>query len=141
MRCASGQVSSIAAAAAGGSTCCSKLAVLLQHPFRLQTMAFTAPKQPVPSSMQPLCKQGGHSRTWTTCHARGKTDLVRSIRVMPIKLVRVSKDNSKAAQDMAQEWLTKLSRQVWLMQGSATCPFSAALLLQHGMHWAPPCTC
>jgi hypothetical protein len=32
---------------------------------------------------------------------------------MPIKLVRVSKDNSKAAQDMAQEWITKLSRQVW----------------------------
>lgn len=41
---------------------------------------------------------------------RGKTDLVRSIRAMPIKLVRVSKDNSKAAQDMASEWTAKLAR-------------------------------
>jgi intracellular sulfur oxidation DsrE/DsrF family protein len=31
---------------------------------------------------------------------------------MPIKLVRVSKDNSKAAQDCSKEWLKKLTRQV-----------------------------
>lgn len=45
--------------------------------------------------------------------SQNKSDLVRSIRAMPIKLVRVSKDNSKAAHDMAQDWITKLSRQVW----------------------------
>lgn len=117
---ASGQVASIAAAAAGGSsTCCSKLALLMQQPFRRQIMAFTTTHQAVPSIMGPLCKQKGHNMACTTCQARGKTDLVRSIRAMPIKLVRVSKDNSKAAQDVAQEWLSKLSRQVWNMQGSA----------------------
>lgn len=44
------------------------------------------------------------------CSSRGKTDLVRSIRAMPIKLVRVSKDSSKAATDYSNEWVTKLQR-------------------------------
>lgn len=140
MQFASGRVANIAAAAAGGSsTCCSKLALLLQQPFRLQMMTFMTTNQPVASSKQPLRKHGGHSRTWTTCHARGKTDLVRSIRAMPIKLVRVSKDNSKAAQDMAQEWLSKLSRQVWHMQGSAAYQLLADLCMY--CQWAPTCTC
>lgn len=57
--------------------------------------------------------------SWSRQHvvhlqAREKSDLIRSIRAMPIKLVRVSKDNSKAAQAMAQEWMAKLSRQVRL---------------------------
>lgn len=33
---------------------------------------------------------------------------------MPIKLIRISRDNSATA-DAAQEWLGKLSRQVWLV--------------------------
>eukprot|EP00878_Enallax_costatus_P026735 GHUV01028721.1.p2 GENE.GHUV01028721.1~~GHUV01028721.1.p2 ORF type:complete len:122 (+),score=44.79 GHUV01028721.1:944-1309(+) len=40
------------------------------------------------------------------------SDLVRSVRAMPIKLISVSKGNSKAATAMAQEWITKLARQV-----------------------------
>lgn len=63
--------------------------------------------------------------------ARGKTDLVRSIRAMPIKLVRCSKDNSNAAQDMAQEWLTKLSRQVCMQ----TMPTAA----NRGPNFRAPC--
>jgi hypothetical protein len=42
------------------------------------------------------------------------SELVRSVRAMPIKLVSVGKGNSKAAQAMAQEWLGKLARQVRL---------------------------
>lgn len=40
------------------------------------------------------------------------SELVRSVRAMPIKLVSVGKGNSRAAQAMAQEWLEKLARQV-----------------------------
>lgn len=50
------------------------------------------------------------------CYASGgskNSDLVRSIRALPIKLIRVSKDSSKASQECAQEWVAKLARQVW----------------------------
>jgi hypothetical protein len=136
MHLASGRVANIAAAAAGGSsTCCSKLAVLLQQPFRrsaLQTHMTAI--QRLTCSDQPICQPSGRSRSAAKCHARGKTDLVQSIRAMPIKLVRVSKDNSQAAQDMAQEWLSKLSRQVWHMQDSPAHTSSSVHALVSHLH-------
>ncbi|KAF8072559.1 RNA methyltransferase [Scenedesmus sp. PABB004] len=42
--------------------------------------------------------------------AGGGAELVRSVRAMPIKLISVSKGNSKAAQAMAAEWIDKLAR-------------------------------
>lgn len=52
------------------------------------------------------------SRVPARVRASPKSDLVRDIRPVPIKLVSVSKGNSKAAADMAGEWREKLERYV-----------------------------
>jgi 23S rRNA (pseudouridine1915-N3)-methyltransferase len=43
-------------------------------------------------------------------HAVNDSFTPRDVRPVPIKIVTVSKDNSKGAQLMAQEWSTKISR-------------------------------
>lgn len=40
----------------------------------------------------------------------GGSSLARSVRAMPIKLISVSKRDSRAAQAMADEWVAKLGR-------------------------------
>lgn len=49
---------------------------------------------------------------YASSKSKYSSDLVRSVRAMPIKLVTVGKGNSQAATAMAQEWITKLARQV-----------------------------
>lgn len=59
------------------------------------------------------CSRTALWRAYSSSKPRSSTsDLVRSVRAMPIKLISVGKGNSKAAQAMAQEWLEKLARQV-----------------------------
>lgn len=68
---------------------------------------------PLPASLAAAGSSSGSrsaQQVAVACSSRGMTDLVRSIRAMPIKLVRVSKDSSKAATDFSNEWVTKLQR-------------------------------
>lgn len=51
-----------------------------------------------------------HSRSAFTVHAVKESFTPRDVRSVPIKIVTVSKDNSKGAQLMAQEWSAKISR-------------------------------
>uniref|UniRef100_A0A383VJ92 Uncharacterized protein n=1 Tax=Tetradesmus obliquus TaxID=3088 RepID=A0A383VJ92_TETOB len=112
-------------AAASSSRCLHVIPTVLQqlpgmaalHHSIHSTHGNSNPNQPsttacsqcaVPASQRTLVRsfsskaKGGSSSS--------SSELVRSVRAMPIKLVSVGKGNSKAAQAMAQEWLEKLAR-------------------------------